>query len=53
MLGRIEEAKDDKIVRPIGLNDERSEPLVALQGFPEQHEHLGRPLDGFLTTGEI
>ena len=27
----------------VSIDDERTEALVALQGFPKEHNHLGRP----------
>ena len=49
----VEDAENDKIVRAIGVNDERPKALIALQRLPEQHQHLGGPFNGSLTTGEI
>jgi hypothetical protein len=40
-------------VGPVRIDDERSEPLVALQGFPEKDQHLRCPLDRLLAAGKV
>lgn len=49
----VEDAENDKIVRAVGVDDKRPKALVALQRLPEEHQHLGGPLDGSLTTRKI
>jgi hypothetical protein len=35
------------------VNYEGSEPFIALESFPEEHDHLGGPWQGFVTAREI
>lgn len=43
LVDGVVEHQNDKIMGPVCVNDERSEALVALQSFPEQHDHLWGP----------
>jgi hypothetical protein len=38
---------------PVCVYDERAETLVALQGFPEQHDHFRCPCQRLVTTRQI
>lgn len=40
-------------MRTVRVDNERPESLIALQGFPEEDEHLRCPLDRSLTTREV
>lgn len=53
VLHCIKKAENYKIVRAVRVDNERPEPFVALQGLPEENEHLRCPFDRPLATGQV
>jgi hypothetical protein len=53
LVDGVVQHKDYKVMSSISVDDERAEALVALQGLPEEHDHLGRPCQRLLTTGQV
>lgn len=41
----VEKEKNHEVVRPIRVNDKRSEPFIALQSLPEEHDHFRSPCE--------
>lgn len=53
VLHGIEDTENQEIVRAVGIDNEGSETLVALQGLPEKDQNLRCPLDRSLTPRKI
>lgn len=60
LLGRIIalvdcviEDQDDKVMGPVGVDDEGAEALVALQSLPEEHDHLRSPGERLVAAREV
>lgn len=60
LLGRIitlidcvVEDQDDKVMGPVGIDDEGAEALVALQSLPEEHDHLRGPRERLVAAREV
>ena len=52
-LEGIEQNQDDEVVSPLGVDNEGSEPLVALSDLPKQHYDLGGEPDRGLGSGDV
>jgi hypothetical protein len=53
LVNGIVKNQDHKVVSPVCVDNERSEPLVALQGFPEQHDHFRSPCQRLMAARQI
>jgi hypothetical protein len=53
VLHGVEENENDEIMRPVGVDYEGLEALVALQGLPKEHNQFRGPDQGFLAPREV
>lgn len=53
LVDSIVQYQNNEIMRSIGIDNKGSKALIALQGFPEQHDHLRCPRQRLVASRQI